>query len=84
MGRVGLRGYKWPHVTDRSRSYNLGRAARKYATHMRQPSGRASCEVPPTTAQVGRLVAMCEWDAVLFEFARVLAARRTAVYTSTS
>jgi hypothetical protein len=33
--------------------------------------------VPPTAFELSRLVAACTWDAILYEFARTLAARRS-------
>ena len=75
MGRVGLPGFRWPHASERSRADNLRRAD---ATPSLRTAGRASCEVPPTAAQLARLIGACTWDAVLYELASVLAARRTA------
>lgn len=74
MARVGLRGFQWPHGFSRSRSDNLQRAARESSS---RTLGKPSCQVPPTPAQLSGLVAACHFDAVLYEFARVLAARRT-------
>ena len=77
MARVGLPGFRWTHSFSRSRKENLERAAHERSL---RTSGSASCQAPPTAAQLGRLVAACKWDAVLFELAQVLAARRTAEY----
>lgn len=77
LSRLGLEGFQWPHSFGRSRAENLQRAAR--SATMRS-GGVPSCEVPPTAEQLSRLVAACAWDAVLFEFARVLSARRTRAY----
>eukprot|EP00747_Dinoflagellata_sp_TGD_P170884 gnl/TRDRNA2_/TRDRNA2_203615_c0_seq1.p1 gnl/TRDRNA2_/TRDRNA2_203615_c0~~gnl/TRDRNA2_/TRDRNA2_203615_c0_seq1.p1 ORF type:complete len:428 (+),score=43.24 gnl/TRDRNA2_/TRDRNA2_203615_c0_seq1:23-1306(+) len=74
MGRVGLPDFQWPHSFSRSRDENLQRAERQASL---RTSGVASCELPPTPEQVDRLVAACAWDAVLYEFASLLAARRT-------
>ena len=74
MGRVGLPGFQWRRGFARSRADNLQRATE--APWLRT-AGVASCEVPPTATQLRRLVAASAWDAVLYEFARVLAARRT-------
>eukprot|EP00966_Prymnesium_polylepis_P174931 4047997-Prymnesium_polylepis.1 len=76
MGRVGLPNFRWAHGFSRSRRENLERAS-KYSW-MRSDGG-AACEAPPTAPQLARLVAASAWDAVLYEFARVLAARRTAL-----
>ena len=73
MGRVGLPNFQWGHAYSRGRVENLQRA--KQQAWMRT-SGRASCQVPPTNVQVGSLVEACAWDAVLYEFARLLAVRR--------
>ena len=81
MARVGLPGFRWPRISSRSRSDNLQRAAAEPGLRTR---GRPSCEVPPTPAQLSGLVAACTWDAVLYEFARVLAARRTEAYSSSA
>ena len=77
MARVGLPNFEWPHVRDRSREDNIGRAIQDSQL---QTGGRPSCDLPPTTAQLRRVVAACAWDEVLYEFARVLAARRTEAY----
>ena len=77
MGRVGLPGFRWPREQSRSRAENLRRAQHEPGL---RTSGRASCEVPPTMAQLERLVAASTWDAALYDFAKVLAARRTAAY----
>ena len=81
MGRIGLPGFRWPRVYSRSRADNLNRA--KDEPRLRT-AGLASCEVPPTAAQLSRLVAACSWDAALYDFARVLADRRTEAYASPS
>ena len=79
MARVGLAGLgAWPRSFSRSRAENLQRAAHMPA--LRSAGGRPSCDVPPTAEQLGRLVAASAWDAVLHEFARVLARRRTQAY----
>jgi len=77
MRRVGLADFRWRHVFSRSRTDNLERAAKEATL---RTSGRASCEVPPNDLQLRRLVAASAWDAVLYEFARELASRRTAAY----
>ena len=74
MGRVGLPGFRWRRSFARSRADNLQRAARE---PWLRTWGVASCEVPPSDAQRSRLVAAIAWDSVLYEFARLLAARRT-------
>ena len=55
-----------------------------FARAAKQPwlrtSGRPSCQVPPAASQIERLVEATRLDAVLYELARVLAARRTAAY----
>ena len=78
LTRVGLGGFQWPHAFGRSRAENLQRAAR--SATLRSAGGTPSCEVPPTAEQLSRLVAACAWDAALYEFSRVLAARRTRAY----
>ena len=79
MARVGLAGLgAWPRSFSRSRAENLQRAAHMPA--LRSAGGRPSCDVPPTAEQLGRLVAASAWDAVLHDFARVLARRRTHAY----
>lgn len=80
LSRLGLAGFRWPHSFGRSRAENLQRASRSATLRSDSAGGVASCEVPPTAEQLSRLVAACAWDAVLFEFARVLAARRTRAY----
>ena len=77
MARVGLPGFRWSHARERSREDNLDRAQEDLAL---QTAGRPSCDVPPSADQLRRIVAACAWDAVLYEFARVLAARRTEAY----
>lgn len=79
MGRVGLPGFRWRHLYSRSRGDNRGRAAKD--GRMRSPSGRPSCDVPPSEEEQRRLVEAVSLDHVLYEFARVLAARRTDAYT---
>ncbi len=77
MGCVGLPGFRWQHYFSRSRGDNRERAARD--GRMRSPQSRGpSCDVPPTEAEQRLLVDGVSLDHVLYEFARVLAARRTA------
>ena len=75
MHRVGLPGFRVRHAYERSRAENLKRATREPSQRI---AGRAACEVPPTAAELDRLVAACKWDSILYEFARLIAARRTA------
>ena len=80
MGRVGLPGFAPRHVYSRSRSDNLHRAAKEPWLRARgstDSADSAACEVPPTAFELSRLVAACTWDAILYEFARTLAARRS-------
>lgn len=81
MGRVGLPGYSLKHLFARSRAENLERAKSKFGSWLRT-AGKPSCEVPPTRAQLDRLDKACALDAVLYEFARILAARRTVAYST--
>ena len=81
MGRVGLPGYSLKHLFARSRAENLERAKSKFGSWLRT-AGKPSCEVPPTRAQLDQLDKACALDAVLYEFARVLAARRTVAYST--
>lgn len=79
MGRVGFPGFRPRHVYSRSRADNLERAVKE--PWLRDPvTGRAACEARPTRAELERLVQACAWDAVLYEFARLLAARRSEAY----
>lgn len=75
MGRVGLPGFVPRHVYSRSRAENLQRAANEPKYRIAK---RAACQVPPTAAELKRLVAACAWDSLLYEFARKLAERRTS------
>ena len=81
MGRVGLPGFAPRHVYSRSRSDNLHRAAKEPWLRARGTTmgtaDSAACEVPPTAFELSRLIAACTWDAILYEFARTLAARRS-------
>ena len=79
MGKVGLPGFSWGRTSDRSRADNLQRAQEQASM---RTAGVASCQVPPTDVQVERLVEACAWDAVLYEFARMVAARRTQAANS--
>lgn len=68
MHRVGLAGFKPPHTYARSRADN------------NMHSGpRPACDVPPTFGELNRLVSATWWDAILYEFASVLAARRSGL-----
>ena len=79
LGEVlGLRGFQLPRTFGRSRAENLQRA--EQSVLMRSSAGVPLCQVQPTAEQLTRLVAACAWDTVLYEFARVLAARRTRAY----
>jgi hypothetical protein len=78
MRRVGHADLRPRHIYERSRAENLQRAADNPRYRI---AAKAACEVPPTAAQLRQLVAASAWDAVLYEFARVLAARRTAAYS---
>ena len=80
MARVGLPGFHWQHAFSRSRADNLQRAAAGVGL---RTLGRPSCDVPPTPAQLSRLVDATAWDAILYQFAQVLAARRTQAWTRT-
>ena len=77
MSRVGLPGFRWRREFERSRADNLKRATTD--VHLQTRGGMPSCNKPPTAEELRRLVAACTWDAVLYEFAALLAARRTAV-----
>ena len=72
--RVGLPDYRWRQARERSREDNLARARDDREL---QTAGRPSCDVPPTATQLRSLVEACRWDDILYEFASVLAARRT-------
>lgn len=77
MGRVGLPNFTLRHVYSRSRNDNLRRASREPWLRARGAKDDvAACETPPTAPELSRLVAACTWDAILYEFARTLAARR--------
>ena len=68
MHRVGLPGFKPQHAYARSRADN------------NMHSGlRPACDVPPTSSELNRLVSATWWDAILYEFASVLAARRAGL-----
>ena len=68
MHRVGLPGFKPQHAYARSRADN------------NMHSGlRPACDVPPTSSELNRLVSATWWDAILYEFASVLAARRSGL-----
>lgn len=77
MGRVGLPDFAPRHVYSRSRTDNLHRASREPRLRAHGAMDIAACEVPPTAFELSRLVAACTWDAILYEFARTLAARRS-------
>lgn len=79
MGRVGLPAFVPSRVYSRSRAANLHRAAREPWLRVPDSTGTAACEVPPTPPELSRLVAACTWDAILYEFARTLAARRALI-----
>ena len=76
MGRVGLPDFAPRHVYARSRTDNLHRASREPWLRAKGATGTAACEVPPTAPELSRLVAASTWDAILYQFARTLAARR--------
>ena len=77
MSRVGLPGFRWRHDYQRSRDDNRQRAHKDARMRV---SDSPSCDVPPTAAELGHLVDAVALDAVLYDFARVLAARRTDTY----
>ena len=77
MGRVGLPDFAPGHMYSRSRADNLHRASKEPWLRAHGATDTAACEVPPTAFELSRLVAACTWDAILYEFACTLAARRS-------
>ena len=84
MARVGLPGFRLPHAFSRSRAENLERAKKQPTLQENTGSDLAACEVPPNALQLGRLLAGVGWDVLLWEFALLLASRRTEAYRTAS